>query len=146
MKIINTLYLCLFQTFVTLTILGSGGRIVCGGVTMPLEDDVYARFGRRLSRSRKKAGLTQEKLAASIGISRASVANIERARQHVQLHKVYAIADALEIDITDLLPAVPKPKTPLPVDERHLEQFSVKESQFLKRIVLPRPSAKKKIK
>ncbi len=48
--------------------------------------------------------LTQGKLAAQVGISRASLANIETGRQSVVVHQVYSIAAALKLDPNDLLP------------------------------------------
>ena len=55
-------------------------------------------------------------LAAEIGISRASLANIEAGRQQVLLHHLFAIADALDLDSpSDLLPA-PSPPNADPAD------------------------------
>ena len=57
--------------------------------------DVYRELGRSIRRHRTAAGVTQARLAAMAGISRASVANIEAGRQQVLVHHLYAIADAL---------------------------------------------------
>src|SRR4051794_30449505 len=69
-------------------------------------DGFYREFGRlvRLHRERA-AGMTQEALGRLIGLSRASVVNIEKGRQHVALHQLYAIADALGVQPDVLLPA-----------------------------------------
>lgn len=50
--------------------------------------------------------MKQEELAARVGISRASLANIERGRQSVLVHHLYAIAKALSLAPADLLPSV----------------------------------------
>lgn len=50
--------------------------------------------------------MTQEKLAQIIGLSRTSVTNIEMGRQHVSLHHIYAIADALGVHPDVFLPHV----------------------------------------
>jgi transcriptional regulator with XRE-family HTH domain len=72
---------------------------------------IYAAFGRLVAARRKVLELTQAELAARVGMSRASVANIESGRQNVLLHHVYSLASALEFSkVADLLPASPKPQ------------------------------------
>lgn len=58
--------------------------------------------------------MTQLELARAVGISRASLANIERGEQRVYIHHLVAIAAALDLDVTDLLPSPGefKPVTP----------------------------------
>jgi transcriptional regulator with XRE-family HTH domain len=76
-------------------------------VTMA-EEAIYKAFGRAVATRRRKLELTQAELAARVGMSRASVANIESGRQSVLLHHVYGLAEALKIaKISDLLPAKP---------------------------------------
>jgi transcriptional regulator with XRE-family HTH domain len=53
-----------------------------------------------------KPRLTQEKLAQRVGISRASLANIEVGRQSVLVHQLYALAEALKLNPSDFLPPV----------------------------------------
>lgn len=47
---------------------------------------------------RSALGLTQSEVAAVIGVSRASVANIEAGRQKLYVHQLYTIARALRFD------------------------------------------------
>ena len=61
-------------------------------------EDIYEEVGRNIRRYRDGARRTQEQVAAAIGVSRASLANIEVGRQRVQLHHLYAIAAALDLD------------------------------------------------
>ena len=76
------------------------------------DDAIYKAFGRAVATRRRKLELTQAELAARVGMSRASVANIESGRQSVLLHHVYGLAEALEITkVSDLLPAPSKPST-----------------------------------
>lgn len=71
---------------------------------------IYQAFGRAVATRRNMLKLTQAALASRVGISRASIANIEGGRQTVQLHHVYALASALQVTkIADLLPAPPRP-------------------------------------
>lgn len=49
--------------------------------------------------------LTQERLAKQLGISRASLANVETGRQKILVHQLYNFASELGLKVTDLLPA-----------------------------------------
>ena len=96
--------------------------------------DIYRELGRNIRRYRKGAHRTQQEVAIAIGISRASLANIEAGRQQVLVHHLYAIADALDLDsptvlmqsLSDsepqggLLPDLPLPKEGLN-DKQRLE-------------------------
>ena len=69
-------------------------------------DSRYQQFGEAVALRRSQIGLTQAELAARIGLSRASVANIEGGRQSVLLHQACDIAIALKLtQVTELLPA-----------------------------------------
>lgn len=48
--------------------------------------------------------MSQQALAEAVGISRASIANIERGLHRVQIHILYEIAAALDVAPHDLLP------------------------------------------
>lgn len=67
-------------------------------------DELYDRLGTLIRDRRKKLLLTQHELAGRIGISRASLANIETGRQKVLVHQLYALATALDLAPSDLLP------------------------------------------
>jgi transcriptional regulator with XRE-family HTH domain len=67
--------------------------------------DVYRLLGSRAATRRKQLGLKQEEVAKQIGLSRASLANLETGRQKILLHHVYKLAAALELrSIMDLIP------------------------------------------
>jgi transcriptional regulator with XRE-family HTH domain len=68
-------------------------------------DPLYKVFGElvRLHRERQE-GLTQEKLGRLVGLSRTSITNIEKGRQHVALHQLLDLAEALEVQPEALLP------------------------------------------
>ena len=67
------------------------------------DDRVHERFGTNVRIRRLRAGLTQDQLASTIGLSRTSVANIEQGRQQVLLHHAWAIARALGAESIDEL-------------------------------------------
>lgn len=69
------------------------------------EWSIYVALGEAVATRRKKLGLTQTDVAAIVGLSRASVANIECGRQKVLLHHVYLLAQALKLpSIMSLVP------------------------------------------
>lgn len=50
--------------------------------------------------------MTQDDLAGKIELSRSSLANIEIGRQRLPLFSIYQIAEALGVDVMDLLPTI----------------------------------------
>ena len=73
-------------------------------------EGIYREVGRNIRHYRAGTHRTQAQLASEIGISRASLANIEAGRQQVLLHHLYAIADALDLDSPSVL--MPMPSSP----------------------------------
>jgi transcriptional regulator with XRE-family HTH domain len=68
-------------------------------------DLIYKEFGRLLKKSRTAANLTQETLAKRVGLSRTSITNIEKGRQHINLHMLYVLSDSIGVRPSYLLPA-----------------------------------------
>ena len=71
-------------------------------------DSIYRHIGEVIKTRRKALtpSLTQESLAQRLGISRASLANIEIGRQSVMVHQLYAFAKILNLPPSDFLPPV----------------------------------------
>jgi len=69
-------------------------------------DGLYREIGRKIRDARERAApkLSQDKLAKRLGMSRASVVNIEAGRQHPPLHLLWQIAEILGTDLVLLLP------------------------------------------
>jgi len=61
-------------------------------------DQIYKNLGSRIRSLRKALGWTQDRLAKTVGISRASLANIEAGRQQVLVHHLFGIAKALNLE------------------------------------------------
>jgi transcriptional regulator with XRE-family HTH domain len=64
---------------------------------------VYGEIGRLIQQTRRAKGVTQARLASAVGLSRTSVTNIERGRQKILVHTLYAIAETLGVDIHQLV-------------------------------------------
>ena len=67
-------------------------------------DEIYCQIGSRIKERRKQLKFKQKDLAANLGISRASLANVETGRQKVLVHQLYAYASALNLKPWDLMP------------------------------------------
>lgn len=68
-------------------------------------DSINQHIGQVIKTRRKTLAppLTQETLAQQLGISRASLANIETGRQSVMVHQLYAFAKILHLSPSDFL-------------------------------------------
>ena len=65
---------------------------------------LYKRIGSTIKVKRRALGLTQQQLATQLGISRASLANVETGRQRILVHQLYDFAVQLNVNVSDLLP------------------------------------------
>lgn len=61
-------------------------------------------LGKRISRMRKKAGLTQEKLAEKINISTTHIGLVETGKRRLSLKTLQKVASAIGVKARDLLP------------------------------------------
>ena len=68
------------------------------------EAELYKRFGQLVRRHRDRLKLSQAQIAEAVGLTRASVANIETGRQRIPLHQLFRLARALQVDVDALLP------------------------------------------
>lgn len=64
----------------------------------------YVELGKRLRIAREKAGMTQVELARKIRMSRTSVSNIEAGRQGISVAALYAIAAAIGVEPSEVMP------------------------------------------
>jgi transcriptional regulator with XRE-family HTH domain len=67
-------------------------------------DSVYVEVGQRLRDARRQQRLSQTYVAEYVGLSRTSITNIERGRQHFPLHVIYQLAEAVGVEPKSLLP------------------------------------------
>lgn len=64
----------------------------------------FKNVGEAISTSRKNIGYSQEYLANKIGMSRASIVNIEKGRQHPSIFLLWKLSEVLNAQFVDLLP------------------------------------------
>lgn len=72
---------------------------------------IYRNLGIRIRELRKSLRQTQDQLAKQVGISRASLANIEAGRQQVLVHHLFALASALQLDSPAQLLLMPQARS-----------------------------------
>lgn len=70
----------------------------------PTEKDLRRRrdLGDRIRDLRKPQSLSQEDLAHRAGLHRTYIGSIERGERNLSIDNIFAIADALGCDVTDL--------------------------------------------
>lgn len=77
--------------------------------------ELYRRLGQKVAKRRRELRLTQSDIAEKLGLSRASLANLENGRQRIMVHQLFALVNALKLkSILDLVPEIWGPLEPLP--------------------------------
>lgn len=77
------------------------------------DSELYRRLGRAVADRRRALGFTQRIVAEKIGLSRASLANLETGRQRIMVHHLYALTNVLQLtSILDLVPGSWNPPGP----------------------------------
>lgn len=74
----------------------------------PSKDAFYRVVGERIAQARRRQELTQKGLASAVGLSRASVANVEKGRQAIALHVLVKFSQVLGVPAADLIPSDPE--------------------------------------
>ena len=97
-------------------------------------EEFYEEMGQLIHDARIKKNYSQAKIAEEIGLSRASIVNIEKGRQRTPLHQLYTFAQILEIDVAELMPKY---------DPDLLKHFKRKKSRQVEKGNLKQSSLKK---
>ena len=93
---------------------------------------LYWEVGIRIRAAREQKGISQERLAASIGLSRTSLTNIEQGKQKFLLHTFIAIADTLGVSLGQLLPSASSD-----VIKLNLSKYEQPIREFVERTLQP---------
>jgi len=70
---------------------------------MDSKQNILIKFGERVREIRKEKGLSQEELAHKADLHRTYIGMIERAEKNITLVNIEKIANALEVNIKELL-------------------------------------------
>jgi transcriptional regulator with XRE-family HTH domain len=70
---------------------------------METKQNILINFGERVREIRKEKGLSQEELAHKADLHRTYIGMIERAEKNITLLNIEKIANALEVNIKELL-------------------------------------------
>ena len=70
----------------------------------PTVEECYREIGAAVRHYRAARGMSQAELAARLGTTRASIANLEAASQRTMVHHLPVLAGALHVKVRDLLP------------------------------------------
>ena len=70
---------------------------------MKTKKDILINFGEKIREIRKGKGLSQEELAHKADLHRTYIGMIERAEKNITLLNIEKIANALEVNIKELI-------------------------------------------
>jgi len=116
-----------------LMLTNSAVRISSSGVAAP-QGDFYRELGKLLRSARKTKGITQERLARAVALSRTSITNIELGQQPVPAHILVALARALGIRPADLLPQDPATAKSVELPD-HVRKLSTAKQNWVTRVL-----------
>lgn len=68
-----------------------------------MSKEILIKFGNKVREERLKKGFSQESLAEKAGLHRTYIGMIERAEKNITLENIEKLANALGVDISDLL-------------------------------------------
>jgi len=73
---------------------------------MNSKQNILIEFGERVRKIRKEKGLSQEELAHKADLHRTYIGMIERAEKNITLINIEKIANALEVEVKQLLEVI----------------------------------------
>lgn len=98
--------------------------------TTPQHDIFYQQLGENIQKCRKGLKLSQAELANIVGLTRTSLTNIEKGRQHPPLHTLCEIVKHLNISVLDVLPRPASIKEPFDIKEIAMKNQSLGDGEL----------------
>tara|TARA_R110002167_G_scaffold308208_2_gene512954 strand:- start:318 stop:665 length:348 start_codon:yes stop_codon:yes gene_type:complete len=68
------------------------------------KEQFYIQVGKSIKKARTKVEMSQADLAKKVNMSRASIVNIEKGRQHPPLHLLWSLSEILEVSVVNFIP------------------------------------------
>lgn len=68
-----------------------------------MKDEILFKLGQSVRYLRLKKGMSQEELAFNAGLNLNSVSTFERGVNNIKIKNLYKIADALDVEIEEIL-------------------------------------------
>lgn len=75
-------------------------------------DTFYKDLGNLIRKARVDADISQDILAQQLGLTRASIVNIEKGRQRPMIHTILELATILKVNFASLIPGASVIDTP----------------------------------
>ncbi len=97
-------------------------------------DHLYKTIGKQVRARREVMRLTQEDLARRIWLTRTSITNIEQGRQKIQVHTLCALAEALQVAPSALLPTA-ETHDAAALEDRLPQDLAAGERDWVRRIL-----------
>ena len=69
---------------------------------MTTQEDVLTRFGSRLREMRRERKMSQEDLGLETGLEQAYLSDVELGRRNISLRNINALANALNVTLSEL--------------------------------------------
>lgn len=66
--------------------------------------DIQIKFGMKLRETRKKKGISQERLGELAGLHRTYISSVERGERNVTIETIKKCAEALGVSMAKLMP------------------------------------------
>jgi DNA-binding XRE family transcriptional regulator len=89
---------------------------------------LYESVGDNIKKFRNESGVNQQELANKLGLSRVSIVNIEKGRQHPSLHLLISIGRLFNVQLEDFLP---KDLSKIKIEKRSIKTELNKELRSL---------------
>ena len=96
-------------------------------------EQIYELMGKLIRSRRKKLNLTQDDLARRVNLMRTSITNIEKGRQKIQVHTLFDLAAALEVDPVTLIPSLKASETD--IFRERVKGMRPDEREFVKSVL-----------